>query len=220
MKTAFLVGITFGCAFSAWAQGTVIFNNRIAGTIVTHVYVGGFSPFRGHTAADTPSGNDFPTNELTLASGNGWWTSLLGAQGANQSESFLAVGVLAAPVAGSSGTATTFRTGPAAGFIAGSTATFNNIAPDAPVGTFEMVVWDNSSGLYPTWTTASLAWQSGLILAATSGTFDVDAIGGVLNPAPTLNALPSFNIYSTPEPSAVTLCGLGALAVLTLRRRW
>jgi hypothetical protein len=50
---------------------------------------------------------------------------------------------------------TTFRTGAAAGNVVPTTDVFTNIPDGAPVATFEMVVWDNSSGLYPTWRQAS-----------------------------------------------------------------
>ena len=38
-------------------------------------------------------------------------------------------------------TTTTFRTGAAAGNVAATTLTFNNIPKDAPRGTFQMVAW-------------------------------------------------------------------------------
>jgi hypothetical protein len=122
---------------------------------------------------------------------------------------------------------TTFRTGAAAGNVAAGTATFNNIPMDAPKATLEMVAWDNISGLYPTWTEASAAWQAGIIAAGTSGTWNQDNIGGVLNTPPFMingadpsQHVQSFNLYFIPEPTTVAFVGLGAGALLIFRRRF
>jgi hypothetical protein len=101
-----------------------------------------------------------------------------------------------------------------------------NILPDAPAATIEMVAWDNSSGLYPTWTEASNAWLAGLIAAGKTGTWNQDNIGGAVNTPPrminstdpTQHAL-SFNLYFVPEPTTAALAGLGAAVLLILRRR-
>src|SRR5205807_5031712 len=57
---------------------------------------------------------------------------------------------------------------------------------------FQMVAWDNSSGLYPTWTQASVAWENGLIGAGKSDTFVLTHIGGGTNPPPFMTNLTSF----------------------------
>jgi hypothetical protein len=122
-------------------------------------------------------------------------------------------------VQASAGGQTTFRTGAAAGNIVGQTATFNNIAADAPSANFEMAVWDDSSGRYPTWALALAAWQAGSVFAiGISDIFTLQAIGGQLNTPPFLN-MQSFNIYTTPEPATVALVGLGAAALVIFRRR-
>src|SRR5437868_7364774 len=82
--------------------------------------------------------------------GAGVWGQLVGAPGSNAPESSL---LPANPIS-------TFRTGAAAGQLVPFVATFNNIAPDAAFGSFEVVAWDNSSGLYPTWAQASAAWEN------------------------------------------------------------
>jgi len=214
MRPTLLTMLALTCALSVLGQGTVFFNNRAAGSVVTHVYdTTGLINYqvRGLGAADIPSGN-LQTNVLgPLLQGSSYWSSLLGAPGAGQPESSLVVGYLAAPVAGSGGDATTFRTGVAAGFIAGSTATFNNVPMGAYVATIEMVAWDNSSGLCPTWALASQAWDSGLIAAGTSGTFNLYHIGGFSPPAPFLNGLQSFNIFvQAPEPKSIALIASAA----------
>src|SRR5262245_45043752 len=140
-------------AFAAWGQGTVIFANRFAGG-TTHVWYGCVPcvPCSGHTGNSTndiPAGTDsYYCFVLTGAPGMlsvaTTFAQLLGALGSNASEYSL-VPSATAP--------TTFRTITAAlGNISPTTAIFTNIPADAPLATFQMVVWDNSSGLYPTWT--------------------------------------------------------------------
>lgn len=142
---------------------------------------------------------------------------LLGAPGSNASESSLIPAI---------NPASSFRTGTAAGGVAPTTATFNNIPPDAPVATFEMVVWDNSAGLYPTWTQASLAWSSGLIVAGRSLKFRVFNIGGSINTPPVLfpvggDTTPGLQSFSLgiPEPATAALASLAAATLLIFRRR-
>jgi hypothetical protein len=145
---------------------------------------------------------------FSLLSGSTWFAQLLAAPGGGQTESVL---VPATP-------ATTFRTGAGAGFVNGTTATMNNVPPDAAIASIEMVVWDNSSGLYPTWTQAKTAWQQGLILASEGGIFNLEAIGGLTTPAPYLFGLESFNVYTVPEPSTAILLGLGGALLWRTRR--
>lgn len=208
MKKLVLTALAATCAVSVFAQGTVIFNNRITGTLVTYVYSGGTTQLRGNSATDTPAGT-FDWTGFTKLSGAGYSAQLLAAPGAGVAENLL---VAANPV-------TTFRTGAAAGNVAGTTATLGNVAPDAAVATLMMVAWENPGNAYPTWAQAQVAWQAGLIQAGTSGAFNVNAIGGSLNGAPALTGLVSFNIYPVPEPSTMALAGLGAAAMLIFRRR-
>jgi hypothetical protein len=137
---------------------------------------------------------------------------LLGAPGSNAPESSLIPAI---------NPSSSFRTGTAAGGVASTNATLNNIPPDAPVASFEMVAWDNSSGLYPTWTQASVASISGLITAGLSSEFVLHNIGGNLNnPPPLFPGLTSFNLhYLSPEPTSAALAALGAAVLLIVRRR-
>jgi hypothetical protein len=137
------------------------------------------------------------------------FAQLLWANGANAAESSLVPG----------GQTTTFRTGGTLGRITSLTDTITGLTPDSAAATFEMVAWDNSSGLYPTWTQASAAWLAGTIAAGKSGAFTVPNIGGSVNTPPDVLAT-SFNIYSAvPEPSTFALAGLGVASLLALRRR-
>jgi hypothetical protein len=193
------------------AQGSVIFNNR-RGTI-THVWASSSSlHITGNSPIDNPAGTtDYSGNTLIGAAGgllaaNTTLASLLGVQGVAADDSAMQPGLL-----GPGGiTTTTFRTGSAAGNIVPATATFNNIAPGAPQATFEMVVWDNSSGLYPTWALAKDAWNAGLILAGKSPLFSFSTyIGGPLGGEPDWSqavGVTSFNLTkAAPVPPTLTI---------------
>ncbi len=195
------------------AQGTVIFNNRVPGSVVTHVYgpeVG--NPGRmitGNGPNDYPPGTTTYTG--TLIQGSGYLAQLLAANGANQTDLQPAS---TAPV--------TFRSASGgAGFVNPITATLAGVPADAAVATIRMVVWDNTSGNYPNWNAATIAaWNAGTIAATMSPAFNLNAIGGINNPAPNLVGLQSFNFYFIPEPSFFALFGLGgAFFVAFLRKR-
>jgi|ERR1051326_692906 hypothetical protein len=230
MKKLFLLAITLSSAASALAQGTVIFNNRSGGT--SHVYAPLSSTdttrIVGQASNDSqPAGVDYGGRAAIGASGpsaqyGGFTTmsQLLGAPGADAPESSLVPQI---------GPAVFFRTGTAAGGTFNATATFSNIPKDAPVGSFEMVAWDNYSGLYPSWAQASVAWLAGLIAAGKSPEFDLTALGGdinvpqtlfnTLNGAPGNGGVQSFNLYFIPEPTLAALAGLGATTLLIFRSR-
>ena len=196
----------------AAGQGTVYFNNRMAAN-TTHVYAPSTTlpawSLIGLGSNDLPSGTtDFTGNGMVLIGANGTggrygasttFAQLIGALGSHQPESALV------PL----GQTTTFRTGAAAGCLAPITDTLSAIAPyttyipkDAAAATFEIVAWDNSSGLYSTWVQASVAWMQGLITAGRSAPFTVTNIGGDINAPPSLNngaggdnGIKSFNLF-------------------------
>src|SRR5436190_2179498 len=175
--------LTTGLMPTALAQGTVIFNNRATGAVISRVYDAQVC-FAGNGTNDFPVGlADW--SPYTKLSGSAWFAQLLAAPGADQPEYVLAQ---AFPT-------TTFRTGAAAGNIAGVIATLPNVLPDALVATVQMVVWDNSSGLYPTWGEAQNAYSQGLIRAARSPKFNLYNIGGKSNLAPFLTNLVSFSMH-------------------------
>jgi hypothetical protein len=212
MKTLILVSVALFYTVGTFAQGTVVLANRVVGG-TTHVW---FSLSRdttiyGNAPNDTPAGTtDYTGFTLIGANGTGGFmgaattfAQLLGAPGSNVAES----GLLP-----STSPPTTFRTGLGAGNLALTTATFNNIPLDAPIASFELAVWDNSSGLYPSWTQASAAWLQGIILAGKSQEFVLEHIGGTFNTPPNMEpALQSFG-FGVPEPSSVSLFLLAALA--------
>jgi len=220
MKKLILAAITLTTAGSIFAQGTVSFINRLAGTGTSHVYSGG-APRSGNGPGDVPTGPVDWSGYVLIGTVGGMTASttfatLIGAPGSGAAESSMQAS-LTPP--------TTFRTGAAAGNIVANTATFANIQPDAAVATFEMVVWDNSSGLYPTWAQASVAIASGqLKYSGHSDPFVLNAIGGAVNTPPNTvssiagQGLQSFTLL-IPEPTTVALAGLGAAALLIFRRR-
>jgi len=210
MKKLALATLALTCAAGAFAQGTVAFNNRLTGTLITHVY----APLAGQQSKIGNGSNDTPSSTTdwsgwTALSGGTWFAQLLAANGAGQAESSLSP----------QGATTTFRTGGAAGNVAVTTATLGNVPKDSAAATLELVAWDNSSGLYSTWAQASVAWAANLISAGKSGTFTVNAIGGDVNTPPALTGLQSFSLSSVPEPTSFALVGMGAAAMMIFRRR-
>jgi PEP-CTERM motif len=209
------------------AQGTIIFDNHIpAGTGIgqtTHVW--GPSSTVPTVSLIGLGSNDSPSGTTPFGSASGMtligvggtggqyggattFAQLIGAVGLNAPESSLV------PL----GQTTTFRTGAAAGFIAAIVDTLQGILAGA-VATLEIVAWDNSSGLFPTWTQASVAWWAGLIAAGHSAPFTTTVNGGYLNNQDSVNQT-SFNLVpSIPEPSTCALAGLGAIALLAWRQR-
>jgi hypothetical protein len=217
-KTVLGTSIIFA-ALNLFAQGTVMLLNRNAlGT--THVW-GSYQYISlvGFGSNDSPSGTTpYQGYGMTLIGANGTgglygaattFAQLLAANGANAPESSLV------PM----GQTTTFHTGTSAGILAATTDTLVGITPDSPAATFELVAWDNSSGLYPTWTQASIAWKRGANGAfGKSGAFTVLNIGGSVNTPPYM-LIPSFNLIPTPEPAAITLGLLGGAMLMICRRR-
>jgi len=232
MKKLIIAAFALTTAASVFAQGTVNFNIRIngspGGNASYHIWGPSTSnsglSLIGIGSNDAPAGSvDFTAAGMSMIGASGvnakygaatTFAQLIGAVGSNQAESSLK------PV----GQVTTFRTGTTVGGIAAITSTLTGapaIAADAPFATFEIVAWDNSTGLYSNWALASTAWTEGLIAAGHSAQFNVSNIGG-LNPVPFLNnmqPLTSFNLYMVPEPSTFALAGLGAAALLIFRRR-
>jgi hypothetical protein len=100
-----------------------------------------------------------------------------------------------------------------AGFVTTQTLNVPGVAAGNPT-TWQIRVWDLSSGA--TWDTAFTKGASPLVNSGPLG--GVTPGGPVLNPS-TSSGWTSFNIYTVPEPSTFALAGIGAAALLVLRRR-
>src|SRR5262249_44915340 len=136
----------------------------------------------GNGTADFAAGTTDWTG-WTALNGTGFTAELWAANGANQPESSLQA---ATPTQ-------TFRTTAAgAGFVLGTTATLTGVPGDSPVATIALRVWDNQGGTITSYAAALAAGAA----AGESPLFNVNAIGGTLNPAPALVGLQSFNIHA------------------------
>lgn len=213
MKKLTLTMLALSVTLGAFAQGTVTFNNNGTGYRAP-IYLpesGNANLSKtGNTTAGTPAGTQVYTGALLTGSG---YTAQLFSGAAGTTDANLLVAA--------AGTVT-FRSGGAAGFTSTATVTLANVAKDAASAVFQIRVWDNSSGLYPTWAAAAPAWAAGTINAGTGNLFTVNSIGGDINTPPSLVGQQSFNIYSlsaVPEPSTFVLAGLGAAGLLIFRRR-
>jgi hypothetical protein len=200
MKKVILTACALCCAASVFAQGTVILNNRVTGTLVAPIYGPNPANVMQGLSGNSPTGTPAGTTDYTgfpLLSGPNWVGQLWAAP------------TTAGPLV-AQGTPSAFRTGAAAGFISPATVTLTGIAADAASAAFQLRVWDTTSG----------ADYAGALIRGESPVFTVNAIGGTLNPAPVLSGLVSFNaVGPIPEPSTFALAGLGAAALLIFRRR-
>jgi hypothetical protein len=230
MKKLILAAFALTTAASVFAQGTVVFNIRLA---ANQVHVWGPSAtiptltLIGLGSNDLPAGTTpFAADGMTMIGSSGltgpYGASTTYAQliGINTPTAALADPRSLVPV----GQTTTFRTGGALGQIVSITDVLSGtppIAADSAFASFEIVAWDNSSGLYPTWTQASPVAYWG-IAAGHSAEFTVSAIGGTFNGPPNLDNsgnLTSFNLYPSPEPSTLALAGLGAAVLMIAHGR-
>ncbi|MCX6887710.1 MAG: hypothetical protein NTX27_22045, partial [Verrucomicrobia bacterium] len=192
MKKLVLASLALTCAASVFAQGTVILNTRVTGTLVTHVYgpkagAPGFSQV-GNGANDTPVGATDWTG-FTAVSGSGYLAALLSAPGQNAAEASLVL----------NSQTQSFRTGTAAGQLPTVNYTLGNVAKDNAGGaTLQLFAWDNTSGSYSSSASAWTAWKAGTIAGGVSSVLNTAGpVGGDLN-GPPVAVLNSFNIYSVP----------------------
>ena len=176
MKKLILAAFALTAAVSVFAQGTVFFSSYNSLGTVHYWGPSATAPslsLLGNGVSDTPAGtSDYAAAGMTMLGTPGTaygasttFAQLLYANGANQPANSLVPG----------GQTTTFRTGNTVGRISVLTDTITGLTPDSAAATFAMVAWDNSSGKYSDWTTASVAWMAGLIAAGESSPFTLRA---------------------------------------------
>ena len=190
MKKLLVGAWALSWAASVMAQGQVVFNNRVVGQVVTHVYW--CNPINmgfvqtGNGPNDTSVGTTDWTGYTPL-SGSGYTAQLWAApQGAP-----LSALQPAFPT-------TTFRTGAAAGCVEGVTATLTNVNP-AESATLVLRVWDNRCGTITNWNQA-VGPFGGWVDHGESPSFSLPSFGGTLYPAPILRGLQSFNLATCLGP--------------------
>jgi hypothetical protein len=201
----FLLGAIFA-AVRSLGQGTVVFNNRLPGTLVTHVYFP--SPANPGLVQSGNGLGDFPAGTTD-------WTGWTPVGGAQFSAQLFAAAGSGAPMESLAPAfpITTFGTGTFAGFVIAVTARLTGVDDMVSFATVQMRVWDNKSGLISDWA-AAVAQPVGTELLGMSAPFNVRYIGGPGIPPGTLDGLQSFNLtYNVPEPSQFVLFGIGAFLV-------
>jgi hypothetical protein len=217
MKKILLFSLSLVVAVGAFAQGTINFNNAAGLGLVARIFdVSPEAPttqIRGNPSDGAPAGSTVYTG--ARLSGTGFVAELWGIVGAGRPE-----GELQRLASGA------FRTGTAAGIIAGNlalpvpnTPTVAQGGPDAGhVGTFQIRAWNAAlAGPGATWASVvNSPIPHGSSVLVTSGT-----LGGTGSPpatTPNLVGLTSFNL-TVPEPSAIALGVLGLGTLMFLRRR-
>lgn len=195
MKKVVLILASVLVGLSAYAQGTVAFQNR-----------------------DTANGINAPIYDLTvggtLLSGTGYMAQLY-AGAANLAESALKP----------SGAAVDFRTGAAAGFVnVGSAASraIDGVAFGAEASV-QIRAWSAAGGATYEAALAKAATDP-TVHVGTSQILTVKTAASALNTPSPLTGLSSFAIVSMaspiiPEPSTLALAALGAAALLIRRRQ-
>jgi hypothetical protein len=225
MKVFVTTLLAVAVAGSAFAQGTVSFRNRIAGSMFTPVYgPSATNPLR------TQQGNS-PTNQFTPGSVDYTGHTLLA--GAGFTAALFGGPVGTAPEQLSFVQSSTFNTGANLAGIWVNVAGLAPAIPGAPPNgnaAAQVRAWDNRGGTITTWAAAMAAAPD--VARGVSAPFTLFALGdpndGTKLPANLIvtdstspnfrQGFASFNIAPVPEPGVIALGVLG-LGALLLRRR-
>ena len=201
MKKLLLIGSVLLVAVSVYGQGTIVYNNRVTGSVVAPVFTneapGSMVAKTGNRSVDTPAGTQ--TYSGALLSGPTWRAVLYGGP----------LGTADASLVPITGSETTFRTGGFVGFI---TAPATPLAiPGVGEGSrarLQLRAFDTATGL-----TYDTSLNRGASLS-----FDSLPLGGQA-PPPNMVGLTAFNVAVVPEPSTIALGALGAIFFLIRRRK-
>jgi hypothetical protein len=192
---------------SSFAQGTIVYYNRVANSVVAPIYGSELDPTiskTGNTSAGFPAGTQ-AYGGLALT-GTGYYVTLwAGPAGSTFDQLSLVPGSLK-----------TFRTGSFAGAIdnSGGVIAIPGIGEGAQAA-LQLRAWDNRGGTITSWEQVILDIT---IAQGASAIFTSPALGGNA-PPPNLGGMQSFNLKLVPEPGTYTLIGLGTFAIWIFRRR-
>ncbi len=207
-------------AAGAYAQGTIVFNNRISGPggFYSPVYLAeaNNAVLRGNSAAGTPVGGTAYTAGFVI--GTGYTAELWG--GPTGGSLALAV----------SNGVTVFRTSTTAGVVG---SVVQPIAGDAVIGgvaaggiaDIQMRVYDNKGGTITSWAQAQArslidnTYQMGSSAVFQSGPLGGIPTVGLPISSPNMDNVRSFNLQAVPEPSVLAFGALGLVGLLARRRK-
>jgi len=210
MKKTLLTLLIAAFAVSAWAQGTINFDNRVIPTRLKLIYApdpgSPGTQQTGQSAGDTPAG-------ATVYGG----APLSGAQ--YTAQLWAGAGGIADPnslvlVAGST---TSFLDPQAGVFIEVDNLVIPGVGAGLPA-TFQIRVFDTTTGA--TFAAATTKGASALVQSPPLGGVDTDGTPFITPDTATPGGFVSFSLTGVvPEPSSFALAGLGAAAMLIFRRR-
>ncbi|MGA3179403.1 MAG: PEP-CTERM sorting domain-containing protein [Verrucomicrobiota bacterium] len=240
MKKILLAGLFSAMAIGAYAQGTVVFSDRISGALVFHIYAPQQSGLevQGASSLDTPSGTTvydansllggasgaavgltgpFTAGSAVYGYGNQFTVALYADAGAGDALSALSLmtqyeGVMRQT--SSSAVLGTFI--PNA--ISGTDPGIPNTPVASPIATVAVAAWYNDGG---TITTLAQAEADGVPYGE-SLPVTITGLGesGASPPvtAPNLVGVQSFSLVTVPEPSTIALGLMGVCGFLARRR--
>jgi hypothetical protein len=208
MKKLILAISITACVASTFAQGTIVFGNRIPNSVVAPIY--GPNPFDPWIVQQGNSADGFPAG-TTVYAGAPLGTRAGDFQGSFTAELWAGQTPFSlAPVAGADAQIIT------RGFFTtlGTPVAIPGVA-EGGTAYLQLRAWDNRGGTITSWAQVIASGFSGIGMSAI---FSSAPLGGAINLPPDLVGLTSFNIVYGPEPSTLALAGLGAVVLLVFRR--
>jgi hypothetical protein len=214
MKKTLLVAVAFiAGAASVFGQGAIVWGNSPTGfraPIYGPQTGDPTASVSGQSSLGTPAGATVYTGPLL--SGAGFTFAVFAGPSSVVDPNSLSFLV-----------STTFRTAAGnalpAGLVSGGTITIPGIEP-GQAAKFQIRVWDNQGGTILNWSQVTPAVLSGTSPMITSGGLGgIDPVTGGVVTTPATIGWTSFNIHGVPEPTTLALAGLGAAAMLIIRRR-